>query len=149
MKTSVKFLNTYIVITGTKDEIQTAEIDSTYYNDELEGEMLKARQQLIDYTKHTLHQFDLNLKPKGTEFQQVVWQALSQIPYGETRTYQEIARFINRPKALRAVGQACKRNPIGVIVPCHRVVGVKGLTGYYGGLDLKAQLLAFEKDQSI
>ncbi|MEI7667945.1 MAG: methylated-DNA--[protein]-cysteine S-methyltransferase [Erysipelotrichaceae bacterium] len=147
MKTSVKFLNTYIVITGTKDEIQTAEIDLAYYNDELEGEMLKARQQLIDYTQHALVKFDLNLKPKGTDFQQAVWQALSQIPYGETRTYQEIARLINRPKAVRAVGQACKRNPIGLIVPCHRVVGIKGLTGYYGGLELKAQILKFEKER--
>jgi methylated-DNA-[protein]-cysteine S-methyltransferase len=147
MKTSVKFLNTYIVLTGNKDEIQAAEIDSTYYNDELEGEMLKAREQVVAYSQHTLHQFDLNLKPKGTPFQLEVWHALSQIPYGETRTYQDIARVIDRPKAERAVGQACKRNPIGVIVPCHRVVGVKGLTGYYGGLELKARLLEFEKNQ--
>lgn len=145
MRTSVKFLDTYIVITGNKDEIQMAEIDHTFYDDELSGEMLKAYQQVLAYSQHSLKVFDLNLKPKGTEFQKEVWKALSQIPYGETRTYQEIARIIHRPKAVRAVGQACKRNPIGVIVPCHRVVGVKGLTGYYGGLDLKAKLLEFEK----
>lgn len=145
MRTSVKFFDTYIVITGNKDEIQMAEIDHAFYDDELDGEMLKARQQVQAYSQHQLRSFDLNLKPKGTEFQKEVWKALSQIPYGETRTYQEIARIINRPKAVRAVGQACKRNPIGVIVPCHRVVGVKGLTGYYGGLDLKAKLLEFEK----
>jgi len=145
MRTSVKFFDTYIVITGNKDEIQMAEIDQAFYDDELDGEMLKARQQVQAYSQQQLKSFDLNLKPKGTEFQKEVWKALSQIPYGETRTYQEIARIINRPKAVRAVGQACKRNPIGVIVPCHRVVGVKGLTGYYGGLDLKAKLLEFEK----
>lgn len=144
MRTSVKFLDTYIVITGTSDEIQKAEIDSVYYSDELSGEMLKAYQQVQAYSQHSLKVFDLNLNPKGTDFQKEVWKALSQIPYGETRTYQEIAQLIHRPKAVRAVGQACKRNPIGVIVPCHRVVGVKGLTGYYGGLELKAKLLEFE-----
>ena len=85
---------------------------------------------------------------KGTPFQLLVWNALSEIPYGKTWSYQELAIHINRPKAVRAVGQACKRNPIGIIVPCHRVIGKDGaLTGYSGKgyIDLKSQLLKHEK----
>lgn len=87
---------------------------------------------------------ELPLDPRGTPFQQEVWQALRQIPWGETRTYGHIARQIGRPKAARAVGQACNRNPIPLLIPCHRVVGENGLTGYAGGLERKGQLLDME-----
>lgn len=98
------------------------------------------------YTKHQLTTFDLPLKLIGTEFQNAVWRALIDIPYGETRSYKDIAVAIGRPKAYRAVGSACNRNPIGLIVPCHRVIGSQGsLTGYAGGLDLKEKLLNHEK----
>lgn len=89
--------------------------------------------------------FQLPLAAKGTEFQQQVWQALKTIPYGETWSYQQLAEAIGNPKAVRAVGLANGKNPISVIVPCHRVIGKKGkLTGYAGGLDRKAALLKLE-----
>jgi methylated-DNA-[protein]-cysteine S-methyltransferase len=90
------------------------------------------------------------LKPEGTEFQQLVWKALQTIPYGETRSYRDIAEQIGRPKLCRAVGMANHRNPITIIIPCHRVIGADGsLTGYGGGLPLKQQLLNLEKGNQI
>jgi methylated-DNA-[protein]-cysteine S-methyltransferase len=101
--------------------------------------------QLRAYFDGTLTAFDLPLAPRGTPFQQAVWSALREIPYGRTVSYGEIADRIGRPTAARAVGMANGRNPIGIIVPCHRVVGSSGdLTGYGGGLDRKRHLLAFE-----
>lgn len=90
--------------------------------------------------------FNLPLAGRGTAFQQAVWRALQDIPYGQTRTYGQIAAAVGRPKAVRAVGQACHVNPWAVVVPCHRVVGANGkLTGYAGGLNKKAWLLNWEK----
>lgn len=104
------------------------------------------QKQFTEYEKGARKAFDLPLHIKGTEFQKKVWNALLEIPYGETRSYQEIAIQIGNPKAVRAVGGACNRNPIGIIVPCHRVVGKNGsLTGYAGGLDYKKLLLEKEK----
>jgi methylated-DNA-[protein]-cysteine S-methyltransferase len=89
--------------------------------------------------------FDIPLAPAGTPFQQAVWQALRGIPYGATASYAEIARRIGRPRAVRAVGLANARNPIAIIVPCHRVIGADGtLTGYAGGLERKQALLELE-----
>ncbi len=106
-----------------------------------------ARQQLNDYFEGQRQAFDLPLAPAGTEFQQACWQALVQIPYGETRNYAEQARVIQRPSALRAVGAANGANPISIVVPCHRVIGKSGqLTGYAGGLNRKAWLLALERN---
>lgn len=105
------------------------------------------QKQLTEYEKGSRKKFDLPLHLIGTEFQKQVWNALLEIPYGETRSYQEIAIRIGKPKALRAVGGACNRNPIGIIVPCHRVIGKNGsLTGYAGGLSYKELLLNHEKD---
>ena len=93
--------------------------------------------------------FHLPLDFKGTEFQKSVWSALLSIPFGETRSYGEIARQIGRPTALRAVGAANGRNPISIIAPCHRVVGANGdLTGFAGGLATKEQLLRLERTTS-
>jgi len=90
--------------------------------------------------------FDVPIALNGTPFQLSVWNALLQIPYGETRTYGEIAAMIGNPKASRAVGMACNRNPIWILVPCHRVVGKNGaLTGFEGGLDVKKALLDLEQ----
>jgi methylated-DNA-[protein]-cysteine S-methyltransferase len=90
--------------------------------------------------------FDVPLDLRGTDFQQLVWRALLEIPYGETRTYGELARTIGRPNAARAVGLANGHNPVGIIVPCHRVIGADGsLTGYGGGLERKRALLALEQ----
>lgn len=102
--------------------------------------------QLTAYENKTLKTFNLNYLFKGTDFQKKVWNALTEIPYGETMSYQELAIKIGHPKAARAVGQACNRNPIGIIVPCHRVIGSDHrLTGYAGGLELKEKLLKHEK----
>lgn len=104
-----------------------------------------AERQLMEYFSGTRREFDLPLNPAGTEFQKAVWKALGEIPYGETRSYKEIARMLNRPKAFRAVGMANHCNPIPVIIPCHRVVGSDGsLTGYAGGLVAKRILLHLE-----
>lgn len=101
--------------------------------------------QLDKYFAGKLEEFDLPLAPEGTDFQQSVWQALTEIPYGETWSYGELAKHIGRPKASRAVGAANGVNPIPIIVPCHRVIGSSGkLTGFGGGLKTKAYLLDLE-----
>ncbi len=103
--------------------------------------------QLNEYLDGKRSSFDLPLEPKGTEFQKKVWNALKEIPYGETRSYGEIAKIIGNEKAARAVGMANNKNPIAIIVPCHRVIGANGkLVGYAGGLDLKERLLTLEKN---
>lgn len=105
----------------------------------------EVRRQLGEYLAGRLRKFDLPLETGGTEFQRLCWDALRRIPYGETRSYSQIARDIGRPKAVRAVGLANHDNPIGVIIPCHRVVGADGsLTGYAGGLNMKRALLELE-----
>jgi methylated-DNA-[protein]-cysteine S-methyltransferase len=97
------------------------------------------------YFAGRLQRFTLPLAARGTAFQQAVWQALCDIPYGETRSYGEIARVIGKPSASRAVGAANGRNPLSIIVPCHRVIGQNGsLTGYAGGLPIKQVLLHLE-----
>ena len=107
--------------------------------------LLEAERQLSEYFEGRRKAFDLPLAPNGTPFQCAVWQALTEIPYGETRTYGEIAGAVGRGKAFRAVGMANHCNPIPVIIPCHRVIGADGsLTGYADGLDRKARLLALE-----
>ena len=102
-------------------------------------------QQLDQYFTKQRTNFDLKLAPQGTKFQQQVWQALTTIKQGETKSYSWLAKTINNEKAVRAVGSANGANPIALIIPCHRVIGANGkLTGYAGGLVLKAKLLAFE-----
>ncbi len=104
--------------------------------------------QLREYFAGSRRDFDIVYEFEGTEFQNLVWQQIALIPYGETRTYGELAKAIGRPKASRPVGAACGQNPFSIIVPCHRVVGAGNrLTGYGGGLDKKAWLLAFEQQQ--
>jgi len=104
-----------------------------------------ARRQLTEYFAGTRREFNLPLRPQGTDFQQAVWQALLRIPFGEVASYGELARRIGKPTAMRAVGAANGRNPIPIIVPCHRVIGADGsLTGYSGGLWIKQKLLALE-----
>ncbi|NCB51494.1 MAG: methylated-DNA--[protein]-cysteine S-methyltransferase [Clostridia bacterium] len=105
----------------------------------------RAADQLKEYFAGKREAFDLPLAPEGTEFMKKVWAALCNIPFGETRTYGQIAAAVGNPKAARAVGMACNLNPIGIIVPCHRVIGANGsLTGYAGGLPMKAALLQLE-----
>ena len=104
--------------------------------------------QLRDYLAGRLTAFDLPLAPEGTDFQQRVWRAVAAIPYGETRSYGEVAREIGRKDAVRAVGAANGQNPLPIVIPCHRVIGSDGrLTGYGGGLPLKKRLLELESRQ--
>lgn len=109
----------------------------------------KAAKQLTEYFNGQRKEFDLPLAFNGTPFQESVWQALQDIPYGKTRSYKEIAVQIGNPKAARAVGMANNRNPISIVIPCHRVVGHKGdLVGYGGGINIKKYLLDLEKSNS-
>lgn len=107
--------------------------------------LVETATQLAAYFAGTLTRFDLPIEFRGTDFQKDVWAALLTIPFGETRSYADIARQIGRPSAVRAVGSANGRNPISIVAPCHRVVGSNGaLTGFAGGLDAKRYLLTLE-----
>ena len=114
-----------------------------------ERKLATARRQLREYFAGKRREFDLPLHLSGTEFQVSVLKALREIPYGETVSYGEIARRIGRPKAVRAVGAANGRNPLPIVVPCHRVIGSTGdLTGFGGGLDTKEALLRLEAENT-
>jgi methylated-DNA-[protein]-cysteine S-methyltransferase len=104
-----------------------------------------AAHQLDEYARGKRHGFDVPLRPQGTQFQRAVWDALAAIPYGEVRTYAEVARVVGKPAAFRAVGQANHRNPVAPFIPCHRVIASHGgLGGYGGGLMLKRRMLELE-----
>ena len=110
--------------------------------------LVETERQLKAYFAGKLKKFSLKFDFAGTDFQKEVWQALATIPFGETRSYGEIARQIGRARAVRAVGAANGRNPISIVVPCHRVIGSNGkLTGFAGGLETKATLLKLESAQ--
>ena len=104
--------------------------------------------QLFEYFDGERTKFDLDFKPAGTAFRKKVWKTLTEIPYGETWTYGQVAKHIGAERAARAVGGACNSNPISIIIPCHRVVGSQGkLVGYGGGLDNKKTLLELESNR--
>jgi methylated-DNA-[protein]-cysteine S-methyltransferase len=131
------------------------EITNLYFNKEsiLEEATVKetrlikdASEQLASYLAGRRKIFELPLAPIGTEFMKSVWNALQTIPYGETRSYGEIAQHIGKPRAYRAVGLSNYKNPIPIFIPCHRVIGANGaLVGYLGGLDMKKRLIEMEK----
>tara|TARA_Y100001970_G_C14151023_1_gene812722 strand:+ start:951 stop:1466 length:516 start_codon:yes stop_codon:yes gene_type:complete len=107
--------------------------------------LAKAATQLEQYFAKERTDFDVPLDLQGTDFQQEAWKALARIPYGETWTYKQQAELLGRPKAVRAIGAANGKNPVSIVLPCHRVIGTNGsLTGFAGGLDTKKQLLLFE-----
>jgi methylated-DNA-[protein]-cysteine S-methyltransferase len=107
--------------------------------------LVETERQLSQYFLGLRTEFDLPIEPNGSSFQKKVWRALREIPFGETRSYLDLASAVGSPKACRAVGAANGKNPLAIIVPCHRVVGASGaLTGFAGGLEAKAKLLAFE-----
>ncbi len=115
-----------------------------------DARLVPVMRQLDEYFAGKRVQFDLKIALHGTEFQLAVWHALQKIPYGETRSYSEIARTIGRPAAVRAVGAANGANPIPIIVPCHRVIGSNGsLTGFGGGLGVKRRLLDLERGTAL
>lgn len=106
--------------------------------------------EIMEYLNGKRKSFDIKYEINGTEFQKKVWKELTKIPYGETRSYKEIAVAVGNPKASRAVGMANNKNPIAIIVPCHRVIGSDGkLVGYAGGLDMKRALLTLEKKYNV
>lgn len=135
---------------GQLVEISFHQLEHREEMEEKRTELLEeAERQLQEYFAGRLQHFDLPLHPQGTEFQKKVWKALMSIPYGETRSYEEIAKQIGKEKAVRAVGGANHVNPISIVIPCHRVIGKNGsLTGYGGGLKIKETLLTLERKKS-
>lgn len=138
-----------ICIEAENEKITGLYLDGEMDENECETELIReAHRQLSEYFKQERTEFDLPLQLHGTEFQKRVWKALQTIPYGETRSYGELAKMTGNPKACRAVGGANHRNRILIVVPCHRVIGADGsLVGFGGGLDAKAFLLELEKQK--
>lgn len=132
---------------GQLVEIAFHHLEKKEEMEEKNTELLQeVKRQLEEYFSGRLQNFDLPLKPKGTDFQKQVWKALLTIPYGETKSYGDIAKQIGKEKAVRAVGGANHVNPISIVIPCHRVIGKNGnLTGYGGGLEVKEKLLELER----
>lgn len=131
------------VVTGLK---ATGRTEETGVRNELTE---RVNRQLSEYLAGQRREFDFPFELRGTDFQKAVWRALLDIPYGQTRSYGQIARAVGRPGASRAVGLASGKNPIWIAVPCHRVVGARGaLTGYAGGLEMKKALLELERGNS-
>jgi methylated-DNA-[protein]-cysteine S-methyltransferase len=121
------------------------EIDPTWQRDPASAPLVQAKRELAEYFAGKRKSFGIPLAPEGTPFQRTVWKAIAGVPFGATISYAELARRAGRPGSARAAGAATGRNPIGIIVPCHRIVGADGsLTGYAGGLDKKRTLLALE-----
>ena len=128
-------------------ETETGAVTALRFTDEpVFGEENEAVRRIREYFSGGRKEFELELAPAGTPFQRRVWAEILKIPYGQMRTYGQIAEAVGKPSAARAVGMACGRNPIWIAVPCHRVVGFGGkLTGYAGGLDKKKYLLDLEQ----
>ena len=139
-----------IEIVGSQDSILSLDFveDMQPENGELTFCVKECLKQLDEYFKGERREFFLNLQPAGTEFQKSVWRQLEEIPYGKTTSYGKIADVIGKPNASRAVGSANGKNPIAIIVPCHRVIGSDGsLTGYGGGVWRKRWLIGFERGE--
>ena len=130
---------------NTKNKDKGSNSANSDYQEKDTKLLLEAKKQLEEYFEGKRKVFDLPLKQEGTEFQKKVWEALEKIPYGETRTYKEVAKMVGNEKASRAIGLANNKNNIPIIVPCHRVIGSDGkLVGYALGLDMKRYLLDLE-----
>jgi len=135
-----------LTLIGTGEALTSICFDTPGYPFNPSPLLLKALSELREYFAGERREFDIPLAPEGTEFQQKVWKALEEIPYGETRSYGEIAQEVGSPRAARAVGLANNKNPIPIMIPCHRVIGADGsMTGYAGGVENKQFLLKLEK----
>lgn len=153
----MKYTYTYKTIIGNikiteEDKYIIAVNFNTESNiEDKETEVIKETyKQINEYLEGKRRTFDIPIKMQGTEFQKKVWKELIKIPYGETRSYKQIAEGIGNPKASRAVGMANHNNPIAIIVPCHRVIGTnKKLVGYAAGLDIKQKLLGIEGAENV
>ncbi len=141
-----------ICLTEENEAITELLLPGEFVSIEVEEEtalLKRAAAEIREYFDGKRKTFDLPLAPRGTDFQQRVWAELSAIPYGETRSYKEVAESVGSPLAYRAVGMANNRNPIAILIPCHRVIGAKGdLVGYGGGLECKRFLLALEAENA-
>ena len=134
-------------IVGVYMEVYQHGEDPSNYGERVDSDpvLSEAARQLTEYFAGERTEFDLPLRPIGTDFQQRVWRALCDIPFGQTWSYGELAEHIGKPTASRAVGLANGRNPISIVIPCHRVIGANGsLTGYGGGIERKRWLLSHE-----
>ncbi|MDK9738736.1 methylated-DNA--[protein]-cysteine S-methyltransferase [Vibrio sp. D404a] len=135
---------------GVWFETHTTKPEELGVQDDAFALFAETKRQLDGYFSGKLNNFSIPVAAEGTPFQQSVWQALMRIPFGETWSYQQLADEIGNPKAVRAVGLANGKNPVSIIVPCHRVIGKNGkLTGYAGGVERKSALLKLESDLSI
>jgi methylated-DNA-[protein]-cysteine S-methyltransferase len=131
------------------DQKYVPEIDPAWKRDDDAPVLRAARRQIDEYFRGARDGFELTLAPVGTAFQRAIWNAIAEVPRGATRTYAALATRVGRPDCARAAGSATGRNPLSIIVPCHRIVGSDGsLTGYAGGLDRKRYLLAHEQAPS-
>jgi methylated-DNA-[protein]-cysteine S-methyltransferase len=143
-----------LLLAGDQEHLQSIEFeqgrrphDRREWREAETAVLRRAAAQLLEYFAGLRRDFQLPLAPRGTPFQRAAWQALAQIPYGQTRSYAEQAAAIGRPTATRAIGAANGRNPLPIVLPCHRVIGANGaLTGFGGGLDAKRWLLAHEAE---
>ncbi len=135
-------------LASSVSKVEFCRAELTPIDDSVPEMLLACRSQLEAYFRGERQTFDLKLEPRGTAFQKRVWDELLRIPYGETRSYKDIARVVGNSQSARAVGMANARNPIAVIIPCHRLIGSKGdLVGYGGGLWRKQWLLEHEKNR--
>jgi methylated-DNA-[protein]-cysteine S-methyltransferase len=133
-----------VAVLWERERPNRVKLDSMTF-DPQQSVLTEAERQLLEYFSGARTVFDLPLAPQGSQFQKRVWQALREIPFGETRSYRALAKAAGSPGAVRAVGAANGRNPLAIVVPCHRVIGANGsLTGFAGGLQVKAKLLALE-----
>ena len=144
--TYMSFENISLEIITENDKLKRIEFVKSYQEvNEDDSFQKKIKKELLEYFEGKRRKFGIPLEVEGTEFQKKVWAEMAKIPFGETMSYGEIAEKIGCPKGARAVGLACNKNKIPIIIPCHRVVGKNGnLTGFAGGLDVKAQLLKLE-----
>ncbi len=138
-----------LYITADDEALLSVSFSAETIKNNLQNKIIKDTiKQLDEYFLGRRKNFDLPICPKGSDFQKLVWSELLKIPYGELKTYKDIAISIGNPNASRAVGNANNKNPIAIIIPCHRVIGSNGnLTGYAGGLDKKQKLIKFEKSK--
>lgn len=152
----IKNMNTtigMITIIEEENQIIAIEINKKREEEGIKKETLllkETEKQLMEYLEGKRREFNVPLNPKGTKFMKAVWTALQEIPYGEVRTYKQIAERVGKPKASRAVGMANHRNPIPIMIPCHRVIGSNGkLVGYALGMEKKRYLLEWEKKNNV
>jgi len=139
-------------LTSDERSLKSVSFDSVYvpFDSFVPEVLLEAQRQLEAYFSGNLIQFDLPLDPEGTDFQRMVWKQIAEVKYGLTKSYVDIARELNAENSSRAVGMANGRNPLPIIIPCHRIIGHNGkLTGYAGGLDRKRWLLLHEQKFSV